>query len=132
MRKISLWLFVIVFFGIAKGHAQPLDLQTQIDAAQEGAVIQLEKGVYEGAIVITKPIVVEGVNGTVIKSTADAPSITIDNTTDVTIRNIRIETIGTGMTIRQASDIKLSSIHMVSYCCGQVYMFLCLSDEASM
>ena len=112
MRKISLWLFVIVFFGIAKGHAQPLDLQTQIDAAQEGTVVQLEKSVYEGAIVITKPIVLEGVEGTVIKSTANAPAITIDNTTDVAIRNIRIETPGTGMTIRQASDIKLSSIHM--------------------
>ena len=112
MRKISLWLFVIVFFGMTKGHAQQFDLQAQIDAAQEGTVIQLEKGVYDGNIVITKPIVLEGVEGTIIKSTGDAPAITIDNTTDVTIRNISIETLGTGMTIRQANDIKLSDIRM--------------------
>ena len=112
MRKISLWLFVIVFFGMTKGHAQPLDLQAQIDVAQEGTVIQLEKGVYDGNIVITKPVVLQGVEGTIIKSTADAPAITIDNTTDVTIRNISIETPGTGMTIRQANDIKLANIQM--------------------
>ena len=65
MRKISLWLFVIVFFGMTKGHAQQFDLQAQIDVAQEGTVIQLEKGVYDGNVVITKPIVLEGVEGTV-------------------------------------------------------------------
>jgi len=67
MRKIGLWLFIIVFLGMAKGNAQQLDLQAQIDAAQEGTVIQLEKGVYEGNIVITKSIVLEGVEGTVLK-----------------------------------------------------------------
>ena len=97
---------------MTKGHAQQLDLQAQIDAAQEGTVIQLEKGVYDENIVITKPIVLEGVEGTIIKSTTDAPAITIDNTTDVIVRNISIETPGTGMTIRQANDIKLSNIHM--------------------
>lgn len=97
---------------MTKGHAHQLDLQAQIDAAQEGTVIQLEKGVYDENIVITKPIVLEGVAGTIIKSTTDVPAITIDNTTDVIVRNISIETPGTGMTIRQANDIKLSNIHM--------------------
>ena len=112
MRKIGLWLLVIVFFGMTKGNAQQLDLQAQIDAAQEGTVIQLEKGVYEGNIVITKSIILEGVEGTVLKSNADEPTITIDNTSNVTIRNINIETLGTGMTIRKANDIKLSNINM--------------------
>ena len=97
---------------MAKGNAQQLDLQAQIDAAQEGAVIQLEKGVYEGNIVITKSIVLEGVEGTVLKSDTDEPTITIDNTSDVAIRNISIETHGTGMTIRKVSDIQLANIHM--------------------
>ena len=97
---------------MTKGHAQQLDLQAQINAAQEGTVIQLEKGVYEGNIVITKSVVLEGIEGTIIKSTADAPAITIDNTTNVTIQNITIETLGTGMTIRQADDIKLANIQM--------------------
>lgn len=112
MKKIGLLLFVIVFLGITKGHAQQLDLQAQIEAAQEGSIIQLEKGVYEGNIVITKPIVLEGVEGTIIKSITDDPAITIDNTSNVSIRNISIETHETGMTIRKANDIKLSAIHM--------------------
>ena len=112
MKKIGLLLFAIVFLGITKGNAQQLDLQAQIDATQEGSIVQLEKGIYEGNIVITKPIVLEGVEGTIIKSTADAPAITVDNTSDVTIRNITIETLGTGMTIRKGNDIKLSNIQM--------------------
>lgn len=112
MKKIGLLLFAIVFLGITKGHAQQLDLQAQIEAAQEGSIIQLEKGVYEGNIVITKPIVLEGVEGTIIKSTTDDSAITIDNTSNVSIRNISIETHGTGMTIRKANDIKLSNIQM--------------------
>lgn len=112
MKKIGLWLLVIVFFYLPKGQAQQLDLQAQIDAAEEGSVIQLEKGVYEGPIVMTKSIVLQGVEGAVIKSNSDAPAITIDNANDVTIRNISIETLGTGMTIRKANDIKLSNIQM--------------------
>ena len=102
----------MMFFFIAKGNAQQLDLQAQIDAAQEGTVIQLEKGVYEGNIVITKSIFLEGEEGTILKSSADVPAITIENTSDVAIRNIEIETPGTGMTIRKANDIKLSNINM--------------------
>ena len=112
MKKIGLLLFAIVFLGITKGNAQQLDLQAQIDAAQEGSIVQLGKGVYKGNIVITKPIVLEGVEGTIIKSNADAPAITVDNTSNVTIRNITIETLGTGMTIRKGNDIKLSNIYM--------------------
>ena len=43
MRKVGLWLCMMMFLHIAKGHAEPLDLQAQIDVAQEGSVIQLEK-----------------------------------------------------------------------------------------
>lgn len=112
MRKIGLWLCMMMFLHIAKGHAEQLDLQAQIDAAQEGSVIQLENAVYEGNIVITKSIVLKGKEGTVLKANTDEPAITIDNTSDVAIRNIKIETLGTGITVRKSSNIQLSNIDM--------------------
>ncbi|MFF5996640.1 right-handed parallel beta-helix repeat-containing protein [Lysinibacillus sp. KU-BSD001] len=122
MKKIVWLLLLLCITGASTGAAQVVDLQSQIDAAEEGSVIQLEKGVYEGNVIITKSIFLEGENGTVMKAHADTPAILIENASDVAVRGIDIETLGTGVTVRRSNEVKLSNINMRGVDTGvQVY-----------
>lgn len=75
--------------------AESPSLQSQIDAAPAYSTIQLKKGVYNEAIVITKPITIDGVLGGKINSCTDSPTVSIQGK-DVVLKNITIEKCGDG------------------------------------
>lgn len=114
MKKLIALLFILLFYyeHPAEAVAQQ-DLQKIIDDAAEGAVIQLEAGVYNGDIVINKSISIEGRSGAVIKGTSNKnPTITIEETSDVTLRNVTIDTTGTALVIKQSKHVRLQDLSM--------------------
>ena len=60
-----------------------------LSQAVEGAALQLESGVYEGSVVIDKPLTIRGVEGAVIQGDGEGTVITID-APDVTISGVTI------------------------------------------
>ncbi|MGC5327278.1 nitrous oxide reductase family maturation protein NosD [Brevibacillus sp. SYSU BS000544] len=73
--------------GIVQGEES---LQQIIDRSPEKSVIQLEEKTYEGNIVITKPITLQGKTNTVIRGDRTNHVITI-RSSGVTIQNVRVE-----------------------------------------
>ena len=78
--------------------------------AVEGAALQLKKGVYEGAVVIDKPLTIRGVEGTVIQGdgegtviTIDAPDVMISGVT-ITGSGLLLETMDAGVLMTAEGD----------------------------
>lgn len=113
MKKIVGLLLCIWFYTGNPVSAAELDLQEQIDEAEEGAVIKLEAGVYKGDLVINKSISIEGQPDTVIKGASDStPTITIDQAKDVMIRNVTIDTTGTALVVKRSEQVHLQNLSM--------------------
>ncbi|RYG73681.1 nitrous oxide reductase family maturation protein NosD [Lentibacillus lipolyticus] len=81
---------VMLFPGNSYAKDLP-SIQTLLKQADPGSVIQLQDRVYQGNVVIDKPVTLKGTEGTVIKGTGHRNVITIkhDGTTlkNVTIKN---------------------------------------------
>ena len=69
-------------------------IQDAIDNAKEGSIIKLTAGVYEGNIVITKPISIIGVEEGVILDGLDAGSVVTVKSSYVTLKNLTITNSG--------------------------------------
>lgn len=69
-------------------------IQDVIDNAKEGSIIKLNAGVYEGNIVITKPISIIGVEEGVILDGLDAGSVITVKSSYVTLKNLTITNSG--------------------------------------
>lgn len=81
-----------------------------LSQAVEGAALQLKSGVYEGRVVIDKPLTIEGVDGTVIQGdgegsviTIDAPDVAISDVT-ITGSGLLLETMDAGVLITTEGD----------------------------
>ena len=82
------FLIAVIMLAAAtlSAHASDtLPLQTMIDAADDGAIINPPPGVYKGPVVITKPIVLDGRGKVTIDSGGKGTVIDI-LTNGVTIR----------------------------------------------
>ncbi|WP_377918647.1 right-handed parallel beta-helix repeat-containing protein [Bacillus songklensis] len=66
------------------------ELQTKIDALPEGGTLKLIDSIYDGEIVINKPITIEGGKNTVIRSCSDQPVVTLKDD-GVVLKNLKIE-----------------------------------------
>lgn len=69
------------------GASEPL--QAAIDAASAGDTLRLSAGAHQGPIVIRKPLLLEGVEGAILRGDGEASVITVD-APDVTIRSLTI------------------------------------------
>ena len=81
-------------------------IQDTIDGAKEGSIIKLRAGVYEGNILITKPITLEGVEEGVIIDGLGAGSVITVQSSYVTLKNLTITNSG------DRSDLLDSGIQM--------------------
>ena len=82
--------FLIVYLAISISSLYANTLQYTINNANEGSVLKLSKGIYEGKLFINKPISIIGKEpGVIIKgdSTGDVITITSSN---VNLENITI------------------------------------------
>ncbi|WP_332650247.1 right-handed parallel beta-helix repeat-containing protein [Lysinibacillus sp. 54212] len=113
MKKIIGLLLITLFYCGNDVYAAKQELQRLIDEAEDGAVIQLEARVYEGDIIINKPITIEGQSDTVIKGKRDSETtVTIEGASDVTIRNVMIDTKGTALVVKQSEQVRLQNLSM--------------------
>lgn len=87
----------------------PGDLERALRDASAGDVLVLEPGVHEGALVLSKPVTLRGMDGATVDGGGtghaifvDAPAVTIDN---VVVQNCRIddEFADTGIWVEKAS-----------------------------
>lgn len=88
MKKII--VLAVFIFNIVNASV----LQNAIDNAKEGSTIKLSKGVYEGNLIITKPISIIGTeDGVVIKGEGKGTVVTIKSSY-VTLKNLSITNSG--------------------------------------
>ncbi|WP_053361137.1 nitrous oxide reductase family maturation protein NosD [Bacillus sp. FJAT-27251] len=83
MKKIPGLLLLLILLAPYRPGAAQGDLQALIDAAEAGATIQLEAATYHGNIVIDKPLVLLGKDGTIIEGdrTGNVISVTAEGVT---------------------------------------------------
>ncbi|MBA9026563.1 right-handed parallel beta-helix repeat-containing protein [Peribacillus huizhouensis] len=85
-------LLVLSFFLPAVSEAEGT-IQSKINEAQKGAVIEIEEGEYEETLVITKPITLKGKGEILLRSCLSEPVVTISGES-VTLKNIKVEHCG--------------------------------------
>ncbi|GAX91393.1 nitrous oxide reductase family maturation protein NosD [Effusibacillus lacus] len=91
MRKTAaLMAFVCVWFLALSRVMAESSLQSQVDQTPENGVLELSGQTYTGNIVITKPLVVKGSEGTVVRGDGTGNVITI-KAPGVRLENLRIE-----------------------------------------
>ncbi len=69
-------------------------LQDVIDKAKDGSIIKLKAGVYEGNVVINKPLTLEGVEDGVILDGLGVGSVVMIKSSYVTLKNLTIRNSG--------------------------------------
>ncbi|RLA73026.1 MAG: nitrous oxide reductase family maturation protein NosD [Epsilonproteobacteria bacterium] len=85
---------IYIILGLLSTLLDASPLQNAIDNAAEGSIIRLDPGVYQGNLLITKPITIEGKGeGVVIDAMGEGTVITI-NSSYVTLRNLTITNSG--------------------------------------
>ena len=86
------------------------DLAAAIAAAEPGAVLELARERYSGPIVIDKSLTLIGVEGAVIEAPDDVPGITVLDTSEVTLRGLRIEGGSSGILVRRSLAVVIDEV----------------------
>ncbi|GMX61558.1 NosD domain-containing protein [Paenibacillus elgii] len=118
--------------GNSGSSGKELPLQQLIDEAPPGGTLKLAAGTYRGPAVVAKPLRIEGADGAQIVNESDQPAVELRaarsalaglairdtgvKTTaavllsgaDSTLENLRIETVSSGIHLRDASRNKIS------------------------
>lgn len=110
------YLSLLVFISSAL-FSSPL--QEAIDKANDGSIIRLNAGVYEGNLIINKPITIEGKEeGVVIKGSGKGTVVKITSSY-VTLKNLRITHSGErhdqldgAISIIEAKHCELNNLHI--------------------
>lgn len=89
-RRIFLFFGFLCFWGSGKEAVAEVSLQAMIDEAPKGGTLELPKGTYKEAIVLTRPITIEGQHGTLIEDCSSRPVIKITGR-NVSIKGISVK-----------------------------------------
>ncbi len=87
-----------------------IDLAATIEAAEPGGRVDLPAGIYEGPLVIDKPLTLVGETGTVITSPFGAPVIYILDVDGVELSNLIIEGGDSGVSVRRSTGVVLDRL----------------------
>ncbi|GAB7388141.1 hypothetical protein BSNK01_19780 [Bacillaceae bacterium] len=111
MKQRILWVMIFAAFSLAGGEqtiASSINpLQQAIHQADEGEVIEISEGVYEGDLVIDKPVTLVGKGEVIIKGSGKDHVITI-TAPNVTLENLTVKNSGTSLEQDQAAIKVLS------------------------
>lgn len=88
------------------------DLGAAIADAEPGGVLVLRSGVYQGPIVIDKPLTLLGGEGVIVSGPEETPVISILETSGVVIRDVVVEGGSTGVEVRRSEDIELDRVRV--------------------
>jgi len=87
------WLFPLLILLASGAAASAQSLQEMIDAAPDGAEIVLEPRVYDGPVVIERPVVLDGRGAAVIDGGGEGTVVTI-RSDGVTLKSLTIRNSG--------------------------------------
>ena len=94
-------------------------LQDAIDNAEEGSIIRLDAGVYQGNILITKPLTIEGKSEGVIIDAMGKGTVVSIKSSYVTLKNLTItnsgerhENLDAAIKIEDASQCEISNCNI--------------------
>ncbi|MEG0261149.1 MAG: hypothetical protein RR651_14875, partial [Lysinibacillus sp.] len=109
-------LLLLTLFISMPVDARQKDLQAMIDAAQDGAVIDIPTGIYEGPIAITRPLTLRGVGDVEIVSSGEDPAIRIEKTVGVTVENLKVKAqekavVASDITDLILKDLSIENVH---------------------
>ncbi len=111
------YLFVIL---LALSSLNASLLQEAIDKADEGSIIKLKAGVYDGPLNIIKPISIVGVEDGVIIAGNGVGSVISVSSSYVTLKNLTIqgsgdrhENVDAGVSMKNASQCEVSNCKIV-------------------
>lgn len=88
MKKIGFALLFFLF--ISQTVYADFDVQHAIDAAKPGEVVHIPAGRYHGNFIVTKPIMLQGEEGTELIAEKNEPALRIENTANITVENINL------------------------------------------
>ena len=88
MKKIGFALLFFLF--ISQTVYADFDVQHAIDAAKPGEVVHIPAGRYHGNFIVTKPIILQGEEGTELIAEKNEPALRIENTANITVENINL------------------------------------------
>lgn len=96
-------------------------LQDAINNAQDGAILKLSDGIYEGNIVIDKPLTILGVGENVIISAKGKGTVITINSSFVTLKNLKVQNSGdrhdkldAAIVIKKATQCEISNIKITN------------------
>lgn len=95
LKQMLSTICLLLLFLASKVEAAEIELQKLVDEAQAGETLLLKSGIYEGPIVITKPLTIQAENGATIQGNGKGSVITIKETSEVTLHGLTIEHSGT-------------------------------------
>ncbi len=106
------WFYIVLFLFLPLFAKNTL--QTAIDNAQAGSLLELPAGVYKGNIVINKPLIIDGKNQKAIIEGDGKGTVVRINSSFVTIKNLTIrhsgaehERIDAGVVVKKAKHVKI-------------------------
>lgn len=110
------WRFLLVFFISLVGfsvQAHAVSLQEQIDNTPEGGTLKLFDRVYKEQATIKKPITIIGGEKTLMRAGYEKTVLTIENTKDVTLKNLKFARSQSAVDVKKSSHINIEKIKMV-------------------
>ncbi len=132
MKKIGFTLLFFLFMSQTV-HAD-FDVQDAIDAASPGEIVHIPAGRYQGDFIVTKPITLQGEEGTELIGEGDNPALRIENTSKVTAENItlsgknkaivasnvdglelrklQIKNVHTGIHIQRSKNVRIDEVNV--------------------
>lgn len=110
------WRFLLVFFISLIGfsvQANAVSLQEQIDETPSGGTLKLFDRVYAEKATITKPITIIGHDKTLMRAGYENTVLTIKDTKNVTLKNLRFSRSKSAIDVKNSSQIKIEDVKMV-------------------
>lgn len=112
MKWRFLIAFVISLIGFS-AQANAATLQEQIDKTPAGGTIKLFDRVYQEKVTIKKPITIIGSEKTMMRAGYDHTLITIEDTKDVTLKNLKFSRSKSAVDVKNSSQITIVDSKMV-------------------
>nr|WP_283164839.1 NosD domain-containing protein [Lysinibacillus sp. Bpr_S20] len=88
------------------------DVQEAINVAKPGDVVHIPAGRYQGDFIVTKPITLQGEEGTKLAGVKNNPALRIENTANVTVENITLSGKNKAIVASTVDGLELRNIQI--------------------
>ena len=110
MKKIGLALLFFLF--MSQTVYADFDVQEAINVAKAGEIVHIPAGRYRGNFIVTKPITLQGEEGTELIGESDKPALRIENTTNVSVENITLSGKSKAIVVSNVDGLELRKLQM--------------------